>query len=113
MAMANIDNTCNNNSITLSRVAVPGATKVAIYRVYNNGQPAQLLTTRNMSAETYTFPLSNPTPPVVLRFVPLNANDEVSGTQIDYTLKLCSTPAVTPPPATQTPPPSVGKVPVV
>ncbi len=115
MKLANIDNTCNNNDrITLSWTAVWWATKVAIYRVRNDSRPAKLITTKNMSAEWHTFTLTNPSPPNVLRFIPLDANDRPSGTEVDYTLKLCPpSSGVSTPPTTTPTPPSIGKVPVV
>ncbi len=115
MQLSNISNTCNNNQITLTWTAVSGAPRVRIYRVVN-GQQSTLIAEKNMSDQQHSYPLPNPTPQEVVRFVPIDASGNPTGTQKDYTLKLCqptppTTPPTTPPPAPQ--PPSIPSVPKV
>lgn len=90
MALADISNTCNGNQITLTWTSVPGADKVKIYKVLNNWTPGTLIADKAMSARTHIYTLPNPVAPEVVRFVPTTANGTPSGTEKDYTLRLCN-----------------------
>jgi len=112
MQLANVSNTCNGNQITLTWNSVPGAQRVRIYRVVN-GQQGTLIGERNMTDQQHVYALPNPTPPEVVRFVPIDSAGNSAGTQVDYTLQLC-TPTPTPTPTTPAPkPPSIPTVPKV
>jgi hypothetical protein len=115
MALANISNTCNGNQITLTWVPVQWADRVKIYKVVNNNQQGTLIADKAMSDGRHVYTLPNPTPPEVVRFVPTTANGTPSGTERDYTLRLCNQSTPTPtPPGTSTPPrPGVPTVPKV
>lgn len=112
MVLANVSHTKNGNTITLRWTAVAGATKVDIFLLNNTTQVATKLVTKNMTDETYSFPLTTAAPQIV-RFIPVDANGDQAGTQVDYTMNESLTPdAPTPPPAAPAKP-SIPKVPRV
>lgn len=110
MALANVSHTRNGNNITLRWTAVSGAPKVDIFLLNNTTQVATKLVTKNMTDESYTFPLTSQ-PPQVVRFVPVQTNGTQAGTQIDYTMR--ETLGTTTTTTTTTPKPWVPKVPTV
>ena len=111
MALANVSHTRNGNTITLRWTAVDGATNVDIYLLNNATQAATKLATKSMTDESYSFPLTT-LPPQIVRFIPVDANGNQAGTQVDYTMnESLTSSAPTPPPAPVRP--HVPKVPTV
>lgn len=110
MALANVSHTRNGNNITLRWTAVTWAPKVDIFLLNNTTQQATKLVTKNMTDETYTFPLTSQ-PPQVVRFIPVQTNGTQAGTQIDYTMRETLWTTTTPP--TTPTKPGVPKVPTV
>lgn len=86
MNLADVSHTRYGNNITLRWTDVAGAPKVEIYLLNGTTQVGTKLATKNMSDETFTFPLTVQSPQIV-RLKPVTANGTASGTEKDYTMK--------------------------
>jgi hypothetical protein len=85
LKLANITHTRAGNTITLKWTKIDAASKVQIFLANNQTQQFTLLGTPNMSAETFSFPLTSNAPQRV-RFMALDSGGKQIGGEIIYTM---------------------------
>ncbi len=85
LKLANITHTRAGNTITLKWTKIDAASKVQIFLANNQTQQFTLLGTPNMSAETFSFPLTSSAPQRV-RFMALDSGGKQIGGEIIYTM---------------------------
>lgn len=85
LKLANITHTRAGNTITLKWTKIDAAAKVQIFLANNQTQQFTLLGTPNMSAESFSFPLTSSAPQRV-RFMALDSAGKQIGGEIIYTM---------------------------